>query len=54
VQIPIIAITAHVFPEWRDRALEAGCNAFLTKPINLVDLRGILEQLVTQRASAPS
>jgi CheY-like chemotaxis protein len=26
-QIPIIAITAHVFPEWRDHALEAGCDA---------------------------
>lgn len=53
-QIPIIAITAHVFPEWRDRALEAGCDAFLTKPITLMNLRGILEQLIAERASKPS
>jgi CheY-like chemotaxis protein len=53
-QIPIIAITAHVFPEWRDRALEAGCDAFLTKPISLTKLRDILEQLVAEHASRPS
>jgi len=53
-QIPIIAITAHVFPEWRDRALEAGCDAFLTKPISLTKLRDILEQLVAEHASKPS
>src|SRR5580765_8475830 len=44
--IPIIAITAHVFPEWRDRAFEAGCDAFLTKPINLKKLREVLDQLI--------
>jgi CheY-like chemotaxis protein len=53
-QIPIIAITAHVFPEWRDRSLEAGCDAFLTKPIAPMNLRGILEQLIAERASTPS
>ena len=53
-QIPIIAITAHVFPEWRDRALEAGCDAFLTKPITPMNLRDILEQLIAERASTPS
>jgi CheY-like chemotaxis protein len=53
-QIPIIAITAHVFPEWRDRAFEAGCDAFLTKPINPAQLRSLLEQLIAQRASKPS
>jgi two-component system, cell cycle response regulator DivK len=45
-QMPIIAITAHVFPEWRERALEAGCDAFLTKPISPTKLRDLLEQLI--------
>jgi CheY-like chemotaxis protein len=53
-QIPIIAITAHVFSEWRDRAFEAGCDAFLTKPISLTKLRALLEQLIAERASKPS
>lgn len=52
--IPIIAITAHVFPERRDRALEAGCDALLTKPITLTNLRDLLEQLIAERASKPS
>jgi two-component system, sensor histidine kinase and response regulator len=52
--IPIIAITAHVLPEWRDRAFEAGCDAFLTKPINLTKLREVLDQLIAERAPKPS
>jgi CheY-like chemotaxis protein len=52
--IPIIAITAHVFPEWRERALEAGCDSFLTKPISPTKLRDLLEQLIAERASTPS
>jgi CheY-like chemotaxis protein len=53
-QIPILAVTAHVFPEWRDRALEAGCDAFVTKPISPTQLRDLLEQLVAERSSKPS
>ena len=30
--IPVIALTAHALPAERDRALEAGCAAFETKP----------------------
>jgi CheY-like chemotaxis protein len=53
-QIPIIAVTAHVFPEWRDCAFEAGCDAFLTKPISPTDLRDLLERLIAERTSKPS
>ena len=53
-EIPILAVTAHVFPEWRDRALEAGCDVFLTKPISPGQLRDVLERLIAERSSKPS
>lgn len=36
--IPIIAITANVFSEDRDRAAACGMNAFLTKPVHIKQL----------------
>lgn len=33
-KIPIIALTAYAFDSDRASAMEAGCNAFLTKPLN--------------------
>lgn len=32
--IPILAVTAHAIKAELDRALQAGCNAYLTKPID--------------------
>ncbi len=43
-EIPIIATTANVFDEDRIASKEAGCNAFIAKPINFVELFELLNQ----------
>ncbi|MDX9757768.1 MAG: response regulator [Bacteroidota bacterium] len=42
--IPIIALTAHAFPEDRKRSLEAGCNDYVSKPFQWVHLRSVIEK----------
>lgn len=36
--IPLIALTAHVLPSDRQRAMDAGCDEYITKPMDLLDL----------------
>ena len=40
---PIVAMTANAFNEDRERALAAGMDGFLTKPIDINELEGVLE-----------
>lgn len=44
--IPIIALTAHAMAEDRDKALEAGCDEFDTKPVELPRLLEKIESLL--------
>ena len=44
--IPVIALTAHAMSTDRDRALEAGCDDYDTKPIELSRLLGKMEALL--------
>jgi signal transduction histidine kinase/BarA-like signal transduction histidine kinase len=43
--IPIVAMTANAFDEDRKKALEAGMNAHIAKPINVETLLDTLEQM---------
>lgn len=51
-EIPIIALTAHAMTEDRQRALEAGCDDFDTKPVDLQRLLGKIEALAGGPGSA--
>lgn len=42
--IRIIALTAHAMNESRDACLEAGCDAFATKPVDLPNLLKEIEK----------
>ena len=43
---PIIALTAHALVTGKQRGLDAGCNAYLTKPVNFDRLVNKIHQLI--------
>ena len=46
--IPVVAVTARALPADRQRALDAGCDAYLTKPIDLAELVRMVDGVLTK------
>ena len=46
---PIIGLSAHAMQGDADRALDAGCNDYLTKPVDLYELRQRVMNLLEKR-----
>ena len=45
--IPIVAISAHDTSDFRNDALAAGCDEYLTKPVDFDRLEGLLKELLS-------
>ncbi|HKK32924.1 MAG TPA: ATP-binding protein [Desulfomicrobiaceae bacterium] len=48
---PIIALTAHAFPEIRDQAFQAGCTSYLTKPFKKSEILSALRDIAGSTAA---
>ena len=45
---PIIAVSAHDSSDFQVDALNAGCNSYITKPIDFNELEDLIAQLLTK------
>jgi CheY-like chemotaxis protein len=45
-KVPIIAVSAHDTADFHSEALAAGCNAYITKPIDYPELEEIVSRLL--------
>lgn len=52
--VPIIALTAHILPEHRERARLAGMNGHMAKPVDLAQLKALLDYWIEQQTTAGS
>lgn len=50
--VPIIACTAYNRWEWRGKSLLAGCDAFITKPVDFDQLHATLTTLLARRKAS--
>jgi CheY-like chemotaxis protein len=52
--VPIVAVSAHDSPESRTEALAAGCDEYITKPIDFDHLNALLQRFVPAAKSSRS
>ena len=48
---PIIAVSAHDTSDFQAEAVQAGCNSYVTKPIDFNELELLIQQLLTHDGS---
>jgi len=48
-RIPIIALTAYAMKGDKERFIEAGCDAYVSKPINTRELPELIAEMLLQR-----
>ena len=53
-QIPVVAVTAHVRADDRQRCMDVGCIMHLGKPIDTRKLPGVITQILRGNAEATS
>ena len=46
---PIICLTAYAMKGDREKALESGCDAYMSKPINTRELPGMIAEMLSPR-----
>lgn len=47
-RVPIIACSAHSTHEWNDKALTAGCNDFVSKPVDFDALERVIDRYLAR------
>ncbi len=53
-RIPVIAVTAHAMQGDRQKALEAGCDEYETKPFDFARLIGKIQALLAPHGAPPT
>jgi two-component system cell cycle response regulator DivK len=45
-KVPIVAVSAHDTADFHHEALAAGCDAYITKPIDFSDLEAVMRRMI--------
>jgi CheY-like chemotaxis protein len=48
--VPIVAVSAHDSADFHSEALDAGCNAYITKPIDYSELEDVVSNLLASHS----